>query len=119
MLQTQVRYLARNDLYQREKPYAADFEVNEEYGVKKSNFIIQHCDVQVTPITSQRDFNLDVHGFCILEEDTNLTLEDALDRPKQAELIYQAQLEQILHMHFPVYTRLEALDFVASSLWVY
>lgn len=119
MLKTQVRYLARDGLYQREKPYAADFEVNEENGVRKSNFIIQNCDIQVTPTTSQSDFNLDVSGFCILEEDTSLTLEDALDRPEQAELEYQAQLEQILHMHFPAYARLEALDFVASRLWLY
>ena len=119
MLQTQVRYLARDDSYQREKPYAADFEVNEKKGVRKSNFIIQNCDIQVKPTTSQSDFNLDVNGFCILEEDTSLTLEDALDRPEQAEFEYQAQLEQILHMHFPAYARLEALDFVASRPWLY
>ena len=119
MLRTQVRYLARNGLYQREKPYAADFEINEGNSVQKSNFIIQDYDIQVTPMTSKSDFNLDVNGFCILEEDTSLTLEDALDRSEQAELKYQAELEQILHMHFPTYARLEALDFVASRLWLY
>ena len=119
MLQTQVRYLARDDLYQREKPYTADFEVNEGNGIRKSNFIIQDCDIQVTPITCQSDFNLDVHGFCILDGNTSLTLDDALDRSEQAELKYQAELERILHRHFPAYARLEALDFVASRLWLY
>lgn len=116
---SQVRYLARDGLYQREKPYVADFQVNEKNGARKSNFIIQDCDIQVTPTTSQSDFNLDVNGFCILEEDTSLTWEDARDRPEQVELEYQSQLEQILHLHFPAYARLEALDFVASRLWRY
>ncbi|KAF2722640.1 putative CmcJ-like methyltransferase [Polychaeton citri CBS 116435] len=115
MLQTQIRYLVRDELYQREKPYAADFEVDEQDGAQKSNFIIENHDVQIMPVTHHDGFQLDVHGFCVLKENTSLTLEDAIDRSEQVELQYQAQLEQVLRKHFPKYTRLEALDFVVRK----
>lgn len=112
MLKTKVRYLARDDLYSAEKPYSADFAVDERNGAKRSNIITTDCDVQVMPVTNRDVFDMNVNGFCILNEDTSLTLEDALDRPEEAELKYHAELEQILHKHFPEYTRLEGLDFV-------
>jgi len=114
MLKTRVRYLARGDLYSREKPYSADFEVDGQNGARKSNFITIDCDVQVTPVTNRDVFDINVNGFCVLKEDTSLTLEDALNRPEEAEPEYQAELERILHKHFPEYKRLEGLDFVVS-----
>ena len=114
MLKTTVRYLARDDLYNAEKPYSADFCVDERNGAKRANIITTDRDVQVMPVTNRDDFDINVNGFCILNEDTNLTLEDALDRPEEAELEYQAELERVLHKHFPEYTRLEGLDFVVS-----
>lgn len=116
MLKTKVRYLARDELYGAEKPYSADFVVDERNGAKRSNIITTDCEVQVMPVTSRDGFDMNINGFCILNEDTSLTLENALDRPEEAELEYQAELEQILHKHFPEYTRLEGLDFVVSRL---
>lgn len=115
MLQTKIRYLARSDVYNVEKPYSADFIVDEQNGAQRSNIITTHCDVQVMPVSSRSAFDMDVSGFCILNEDTSLTLEDALARPQDVELQYQAELEQIVHKHFPEYTRLEALDFVVRK----
>lgn len=115
MLQTKMRFLARSDVYSAEKPYSADFAVDERNGAQRSNIITTHCDVQVIPIGSQNGFDMDVAGFCILNEDTSLTLEDALSRPQDVEVQYQAELEQIVHKYFPEYTRLEALDFVVSG----
>lgn len=112
MLMTRVRYLARDDLYSREKPYSADFDVDGQNGARKSNLITTDCSVQVTPVTNRDVFDINVNGFCVLKEDTSLTLEDALNKPEEAELEYQAELERILHKHFPEYTRLEGLDFV-------
>lgn len=114
MLKTKVRYLSRDDLYNVEKPYSADFHVDEQNGAKRSNIITTDCDVEIMPVTNRDDFDMNVNGFHILEEDTSLTLDDALDRPEEAELEYQAELEQILHKYFPEYTRLEGLDFVVS-----
>ncbi|KAI3319616.1 hypothetical protein HD806DRAFT_538963 [Xylariaceae sp. AK1471] len=112
MFKTKVRYLARHDLYSTEKPYTADFDVDEQNGAKRSNIITTDRDVQVMPVTSRGVFDIDVKGFCILKEDTSLTLQDALNRPEEAKLEYQAELGQILHKQFPEYTRLEGLDFV-------
>ncbi|KID93397.1 hypothetical protein MAJ_10634, partial [Metarhizium majus ARSEF 297] len=112
MLKTKVKYLARDDLYKAEKPYSADFDVDERNGAKRSNVVATECEVQAIPVTSQDAFNLNINGFCILRENTSLKLDDALDRPEEAERQYQAELEQILHKHFPEYTRFEGLDFV-------
>ena len=114
MLKTKVRYLSRDDLYSAEKPYSADFDVDERNGAKRTNIITTDCDVQVTPVSSRDGFDIHFNGFCILRENTSLTMEDALDRPEEAELEYQAELGQILHRHFPEYTRIEGLDFVVS-----
>lgn len=114
MLKTKVKYLSRDDLYSAEKPYSADFEVGERNGAKRSNINTTVCDVLVLPIAGRHDFDINVNGFCILAEDTSLTLKEALDRPEEAELKYHAELEQILHKHFPEYTRFEGLDFVVS-----
>ncbi|KAL6409725.1 putative CmcJ-like methyltransferase [Ilyonectria robusta] len=102
----------RNPLQCTEKPYSADFAVDERNGAKRSNIITTDCDVQVRPVASRDVFDMNANRFCILNEVTSLTLEDALDRPEEAELKYHAELEQILHKHFPEYTRLEGLDFV-------
>ncbi|KAI1313742.1 putative CmcJ-like methyltransferase [Xylaria venustula] len=112
MLKTKVRYLARNDLYSVEKPYSADFAVDESNGAKRSNIITTDHNVRVSPVTSRDVFDLNINGFCLLNGDTALTLEDALDKPEEAELAYQAELERILHNNFPEYTRFEGLDFV-------
>ncbi|KAI9668932.1 MAG: hypothetical protein M1829_005244 [Trizodia sp. TS-e1964] len=55
---------------------------------------------------------MNINGFCILKEDTALTLEQALNGPEEAEQEYHAELERIQHKHFPEYIRLEDLDFV-------
>jgi hypothetical protein len=90
--------------------------VDEIDGAKKSNFIIESRDINVMPIENRGDFNIDINGFCILQEQTSLTADDALERPDEVEPIYQAELEAILHKHFPEYKRFESLDFVVSSL---
>ena len=86
MLETKGKYLAPDNLYSAEKPYSADFDVDELSGARRSNIITTECDVQVIPVNSRDVFDIDVNGFCILNEDTSLTLEDAFDRPETAEL---------------------------------
>lgn len=115
MIETKVRYLSRESLYREEKPYSADFEVDEAQGAKKSNLITRDFDVQVNPITSDSGFTINANGFCVLKENTSLTLEEALYKPDEVEVRYQVELELILHRYFPEYTRFEPLDFVVSQ----
>ena len=115
MIRTGLRYLAPNDLYRTEKPYSADFDVDEEAGAKKGNLITVTRDVNITPITNRGDFDININGFCILKAETSLTAEDALEKPDEVEPIYQAELEALLHARFPGYKRFESLDFVVSS----
>jgi hypothetical protein len=112
MVQTALLYLAPNDLYKTEKPYTASFEVGNIPGAKKSNIITETREVEIAPVQDRSRFQLDVNGFCVLKEKTSLTMEDALAKTDEVELRYQAELEAILHRHFPEYTRFEAVDFV-------
>lgn len=119
MIKTSLQYLARDDLYRTEKPYSADFEVDTINGARKSNLIFEKQDTQVMPVEGRGGFSIDTNGFCILKEKTSLQAKDALDRPANVEMIYQAELETILHKHFPEFRRFESLDFVVSNFVVY
>jgi hypothetical protein len=115
MIRTGIHYLARDDLYKVEKPFSADFEVDGMIGAKKSNLIMDVREVDITPIIGPNQFNIDTHGFCIINQETSLTLEDALEKPGEVEPIYQHELEAVLHKHLPKYKRFESLDFVVHG----
>lgn len=114
MIRTGLHYLARDELYRTEKPYSADFEVDKIHGAKKSNLVISVHEIDIIPVINPTDFDINVHGFCIINEETTLTMNDALEKPDEVEPVYQAELEAILHKYFPEYSRFESLDFVVK-----
>jgi hypothetical protein len=123
MVETTLLYLARDDLYRSEKPYSAEFAIEEVEGVQKSNYIlseepvtIQAVNASATGMHGSNTFQLDVNGFCVFEATTHLDAEAALERSGAAEVEYLEELKIILRKRFPEYTRLEALEFVASYL---
>lgn len=116
MVNTRVQYLARDKLYEREKPYSAEFEIEERNGICKTNYILSSQPVSVQAIKPTDKFDLDTHGFCVINASTNLGIYDALTRPQDVESAYIQQLETILHQHFPHYRRLEGIELVVCSL---
>jgi hypothetical protein len=110
---TIMPYIERNELYDREKLYAADFEV--DVGQKATNHIFAQTPVLIHDIVSFQDFDLDTHGFCVLKEETTLKAEDALDRPQEVEASYCSEIEILLHKHFPEYSRIESMDFIVRT----
>ena len=114
-IDTTVQYLARNKLYETEKPYAADFEVNEEAGAQKTNHIFSTQRVWINTIEAPDDFDINTHGFCVIKAKTDLKPEDALKKPEEVEAAYLNEVKAILHKRFPEYSRLEGIDFVVSA----
>ncbi len=114
MINTTLQYLARDKLYETEKPYSADFEVEEQNGSKKTNYILSTQPVTVHAIQPSDKFELDTNGFCVINAKTNLDVQDALDKSETVELAYLNEIKAILHKHFPEYSRLEPMEFVAS-----
>lgn len=121
MVETTLLYLARDKLYDVEKPFSAEFTIEEAEGVQKTNYILSEVPVTIqaispsaTGVHSSNRFRLDVNGFCVFEDTTHLDVKAALERSGAAEAEYLEELKVILRKRFPEYTRVEALEFVAS-----
>jgi hypothetical protein len=117
MVSTTLQYLARNELYDTEKPYSADFEIEEHGGIKRSNYLLSTEPVSVNAIGPLDKFDLDTHGFCTINAKTNLSVHDALTQPEAVEAAYFDEIEVILHKRFPEYSRLEGMEFVVCALF--
>lgn len=110
-----IQYLARQKLYDTEKPYSAEFEIPEEEGRKRTNYVLSAEQVDVETIQSCNDHTLDANGFCILKVERTLVRYDALSDLQDAESEYIDELTAILRQKFPYYVRLEAIECVVSS----
>ena len=115
MTDTTIQYLARDPLFQTEKPYRAEFDIEETSNIKSTNHIFAAHAVKVGSVKDHKKFELHKHGFCILEATTTLDVQAALDDPDTVEASYLQQVEGILMQKFPEYKRLEPLEFVVGS----
>lgn len=116
MVQTTLQFLKRDELYNVEKPYLAEYEFDPSDTVPKSNLIISSLPVTINAIESIETFRLDVHGFCVLREKIHLDPLEALRSPDIVESSYIHSLGNILAEQFPEYKRLEPFEFVASRV---
>jgi hypothetical protein len=115
MVNAIVQYLARDKLYETEKPYSAEFEIDDQSGdVKKTNYFISPQSVTINEIGPSDTFGLDIHGFRILKAKTELRVEVALASPQTVEAAYLEEIKSLLQNHFPEYRRLEGMEFVVS-----
>lgn len=109
-LHTTFPYLARDALYQKEKPFTTDF-LPEANHVVLTNHIFDFMDLVVRDARPQREsFSLEKQGFCFLKASTNLSSDNAGDQDF-VEKTYFNEIEALLHDKFPEYTRLECLDY--------
>lgn len=114
MPETIIQYLARDKVYESEKPYSADFEVEEDDGVKRTNYVLVKELVFIHAIKHREIFSLDINGFCVLNAKTDLDPQLAIADPNRAEEPYLTQLKSILSNAFPEFSRFEAMEFVVS-----
>ncbi|KAF4551562.1 Aspirochlorine biosynthesis protein N-like protein 4 [Elsinoe fawcettii] len=112
MPQFTLTYLSRDALWQTEKPYF--FESVPKSGLlgPRTNYVRENREATINPTNSSVAFDLDIHGFSILKEQTDLDPEIALADPDKVQEAYTSQIADILRRHFPQYRRLEAIDFV-------
>lgn len=112
-----MTFLARNELYQTEKPYTTDFPVDDIEGAKMTNqlfdtqpVIFHDARVAKEPLT------LDQNGFCFIKAKTSLQAEDAT--PEKTALMeqYLQEVADILQDKFPQYKEVKSLDFQVCTL---
>lgn len=114
-VKTKLTYLARNELYQREKPYATDFLVEHIDGAEATNHLFELMDVVVNDARgSEHCFYLNKQGFCFRKFEMvapgRLANEDG-DAVKE----YYEQLEICIEKSFPEYRRVEVIDHLVSD----
>ena len=114
MVETTLKYIARDKLYEAEKPYSVEFEIDKHVSAdaKQTNHILVSQPVAVTAIEASDNFTLDTHGFCVINARTSLQVDDALMRPENVEVLYLDEIKDILQDYFPEYRRLEGMEFV-------
>jgi hypothetical protein len=116
MIKTSLQYLARDKIYDTEKPYRVEFDIEEEGNVKSTNHKFATEPVVIHAIQASDRFELDKHGFCVLNEKTELDVHAALTTPDLVETAYIKMIEAIIYRKFPEYTRIEPLEFVVRRI---
>lgn len=111
MVAATLRYLARDEIFESEKPYFAEFNVKEKDGVKKTNYVFTSEPVTIHAIKPTDNFDLDHNGFCVVTAKTGLEAGDALRDAKAVEESYLLELVEILSRRFPEYKRIEPIEF--------
>jgi hypothetical protein len=109
-MQTTISYLARDTIFDKEKPFDTDVPVEHIPHARASNHKNDERDVTVFPVTCPADWDMETHGFCFINADTGLTAEDALTKKKEVQEEYWYEIEALLHERFPQYSRIECYD---------
>ncbi|RMJ08400.1 hypothetical protein CDV36_011981 [Fusarium kuroshium] len=110
---TSVPYIARDPLYQKEKPFSCDF--NHGDSIFARNHKCHPISITVKDIVSPTEFNLDTHGFCVLKANTSVDPERALANKREIEVSYSQEIEKLLHENFPEYSRIEMMNVVVRK----
>ncbi|KAK2601552.1 hypothetical protein QQS21_004870 [Conoideocrella luteorostrata] len=111
-IDTYLPYLVRDELYDKEKPYGADFPVDHFKDSKLSNHEFEKFPMVIRDAQPVRhSFNLDTNGFCFLRADTSITPDLASNAQTPALTKYLQEIEKLLYHKFPEYARIEVMDF--------
>ncbi|PVH81087.1 hypothetical protein DL98DRAFT_571444 [Cadophora sp. DSE1049] len=98
-----------------EKPYAADWQPDEDPTAKQTNYIFSPQPMNVTAIKPHDNFDLDTHGFCTVKAELHMNIKDILQKPREVEPEYFEEIEAVLKAQFPEYTRFEGIEFVVRQ----
>jgi len=109
-MQTSISYLARDSIFDKEKPFDTDVPVDHIPHARASNHSNDEQNVAVFPITDSTEWDLEKHGFCFIKAKTTLTAQDAFTRKREVQKGYWFEIEALLHERFPQYSRIECFD---------
>jgi hypothetical protein len=117
---TTLPYIARDPLYDEEKPFSCDFDHGTS--VFATNHRFDRTPVTVRDVTAADvdagAFNLDTHGFRVLRgAKTAIDPEVALRDKPSMEDAYAAEVAGLLAREFPEYERFEMMNVVVRLPW--
>jgi hypothetical protein len=103
----QLVHIARDPLYETEKPYAADFSVP-----KGSNHVFDVKSVVIKDVrSSENNFTLDKNGFCLLESPTSVTFESLGSKGSDSSILsYYQEMESLVLKRFPEFSKVVVLE---------
>jgi hypothetical protein len=110
-VQTSLPYLARDALYDHEKPFGADFPVDRFDGAHGANHTFDSHPVVIHDVRGAKPLCLEENGFQFIKASTSLTAADATNTKTPAVAKYLIEVETLLYEKFPEYERIEVMDF--------
>lgn len=111
---TSVLYIARDPLYREERPFSCDFDHGTS--VFATNHKYDKQPATIHDIVDPTEFDLDVHGFCVLKgAKTAINPEAALADKPSMEDAYAEEVAALMHRNFPEYSRFEMMNVVVSA----
>lgn len=110
-IQTSLPYLARDKLYDVEKPFGADFPVDRFDGGTLANHKFDSHPVVIHDVRGSYEMTLEENGFRFIKASTLLTAADATNARTPAVDRYLNEIEVLLYAEFPEYERIEIMDF--------
>ena len=113
---SKVPYIARDPLYNEEKPFSCDFDHSDSIYATNHKFDWQ--PIIVKDVVNPDDFNLETHGFCVLKANTSLSPDNALADKQKIEDSYSGEIEALLRQHFPEYSRIEMMNVVVRQIFI-
>lgn len=109
-METSISYLAKDPIFDIEKPFDTDVPVDHIPGARASNHKNDERTMTVYAITDSQEWDLEKHGFCFIHAKTKLKAEDAFTRKKEVQKDYWFEIEALLHENFSQYSRIECYD---------
>jgi hypothetical protein len=109
-LSTQITYIARNPLYETEKPYALAFPVPDTIeGVRSTNHTFDRQQMVIRDARSCPPHRLDISGFTFVHWPTSLQPED-FESSQMVRDQYFPEVEKLLLENLPEYTEIVYMD---------
>lgn len=105
----EISYLARDEVYREEKPYAFTFAIPDIPHAKPSNHLSEPHPVLVNDVRGEGPISLEECGFTLLNHDSMLTPDD-FESSDVIETSYYQELTTLIRGSFPQYTDLVFLD---------
>lgn len=111
-VESYMTFLARDEIYEKEKPYQAGFLVDDIEGAEMTNHKLDvHPVTFYDARTAEKPFTLDRNGFCYIKGETSLKAEDATSERTEPMVNHLQEIIDILKRKFPQYNEIAPMDF--------
>ncbi|KAJ3535230.1 hypothetical protein NM208_g7222 [Fusarium decemcellulare] len=105
-VETTIPFLARDKRYNEEKPYGADFPIDNIEGAKITNHVFETHPVTVYDVrTRDEPLDLERNGSCFIKAKTSLMSQEASRTKTPPMTKYIDEVIDVLRRNFPQYLR--------------